>query len=503
DPVNYLDLNGMAGQGTSLPTKHEEGSFLDNLANGKSATYVYDAFGDIIEQTGDITDNALTWHGHFETLLNPDGSYYVLARNYSATDGRFISTDPSFFSDGANLYTYAYNDPVNYLDLNGMAGQGTSLPTKHEEGSFLDNLANGKWLENLLPGLKDYDPTDSANQIKTNAPKIGTGDAPNEWFNAANAVVDKAVPSQYNKVSDYYKGGLNVAKTLYEKGCVSTKDGTVWPSRFATELDDRYMRHCFDRYQQATTQSGKEEFIRQAYIRYYDLQDQRKANNSKPKGGTNATSANTQSASSYDPNDKLSTAGATELHFVQNGSRLQYTVLFENDPDNATAPARKVYIRDVMDDNLDINTFQLHGFTLAGHAYQLPEGRDSFNGNVVLDLGDAEITVAVAINIDSETRELIASFTAIDPETGFELQNLTKGVLLVNDESGRGEGNLSYSIQALPDLPTDAQIHNTAEIFFDFNDPIETPTTLNTIDADAPGAASLVLSADAGQITLA
>ena len=102
------------------------------------------------------------------------------------------------------------------------------------------------------------------------------------------------------------------------------------------------------------------------------------------------------------------------------------TVLFENDPDNATAPARKVYIRDVMDDNLDINTFQLHGFTLAGHAYQLPEGRDSFNGNVVLDLGDAEITVAVAINIDSETRELIASFTAIDPETGFELQDLTR-----------------------------------------------------------------------------
>ena len=471
-------------------------------SNGKSATYVYDAFGNIIEQAGDITDNALTWHGHFGTLLNPDGSYYVLARNYSATDGRFISTDPSWFNDGANLYTYAYNDPVNYLDLNGMAGQGTSLPTKHEEGSFLDNLASGKWLENLLPGMKDYDPTDPANQVQTNAPKIGTGDAPNGWFNAANAVVDKAVPSQYNKVSDYYKGGLNVAKTLYEKGCVSTKDGTVWPSRFATELDDRYMRHCFDRYQQATTQSGKEEFIRQAYIRYYDLQDQRKANNSKPKGGTNATSANTQSASSYDPNDKLSTVGATELHFVQNGSRLQYTVLFENDPDNATAPARKVYIRDVMDDNLDINTFQLHGFTLAGHAYQLPEGRDSFNGNVVLDLGDAEITVAVAINIDSETRELIASFTAIDPETGFELQDLTKGVLLVNDESGRGEGNLSYSIQALPDLPTDAQIHNTAEIFFDFNDPIETPTTLNTIDADAPGAASLVLSADASQITL-
>ena len=268
-------------------------------------------------------------------------------------------------------------------------------------------------------------------------------------------------------------------------------------------MDDRYIQHCFDRYQQATTQSGKEEFIQQAYRRYYDLQDQRNANSSKPKGGTNATSANTQSASSYDPNDKLSTAGATELHFVQNGSRLEYTVLFENDPVNATAPARKVLVRDIMDNNLDINTFQLRSFTLAGHTYHLPEGRDSFNDNVVLDLGEAEITVAVAINLDYETRELIASFTAIDPETGFELQDLTKGVLLVNDESGRGEGNLNYSIQTVSDLPTNAQIHNTAEIFFDFNDPIETPTTLNTIDADEPGTASMTLSANnAGLITL-
>ena len=471
--------------------------------NGKSASYVYDAFGNIIEQTGDITDNALTWHGHFGTLLNPDGSYYVLARNYSATDGRFISTDPSWFNDGANLYTYAYNDPINYLDLNGMAAKGTSLPTKHEEGSFLDNLASGKWLENLLPGFKDYDPTDPANQIQTNAPKIGTGDSPKWWFNAAKTVADKATPDEYNGVSDYYGGGLNVAQSLYEKGTVSTREGTIWPSRLSTELDDPYIRHSFDRYQQATTQGGKEAFIQQAYRRYYDLQAKKQANRSKPKGGTNATSTKTQSASSHDPNDKLSTVGATELHFVKNGSRLQYTVLFENDPENATAPARKIYVRDVMDGNLDINTFQLHSFTLAGHTYELPEGRDSFNGNVVLDLGDAEITVAVAINIDYETRELIASFTALDPETGFELQDLTKGVLLVNDESGRGEGYFNYSIQILPDLPTDVQIHNTAEIFFDFNDPIETPTTLNTVDADAPATVGLVLSKDAGQITLA
>ena len=454
--------------------------------NGKSATYAYDAFGNIIAQTGDITDNALTWHGHFGTLANPDGSYYVLARNYSASDGRFISIDPSWFSDGANLYAYAYNDPVNYIDLDGMAGEKAGTSTKQEGNSFPEQLASGKWLENLFPFLKDKTAEDLMTNVPTNGPKIGTGESPELEMKIAEEVIDKATPKGCDAVGDYYKGGLNVAKTLYEKGTISTKDGTVWPSKFATELDDKYISHFFERYQNATTREGKEDAVQMAWRRWHQLHDKDKSNSSKPNGGKNATTTNTQSASSHDPNDKVSTEGVTDLHCVPDGSRLEYTVLFENDPENATAPARKVYVRDVMDDHLDLDTFLLHSFTLAGYTYQLPEGRDSFNDTVVLDLGDAQITVAVAINLDSETRELTASFTAIDPETGFELQDLTKGVLLINDESGRGEGNLNYSIQALEGLPDSTQITNTAEIFFDFNDPIKTPTTINTVDAAPP-----------------
>ena len=458
-------------------------------SNGKSATYTYDAFGNIIGQTGDITDNMLTWHGHFGTLLNPDGSYCVLARNYSAADGRFISTDPSWFNDGANLYTYAYNDPVNYLDLDGMKGDPASLPTKHEEGSFLDNLASGKFLENMFPGLKDKSASDLTSNLPSGGPQIGSGHAPEGWFNSMDQLVNKATPKD-SKFGGYYKNGLKMAKNLYEKGAVSTKDGTVWPSRYSVEtVLDEQMSDYYNHYRDATTQHEKEKYIQRAWHRYRQLQNKDKSNNSKPNGGTNATTNNSKSASSHDPNDKLATEGVTELHFVRNGSRLQYTVLFENDPENATAPARKVYVRDVMDVNLDLDTFLLHSFTLAGYTCQLPEGRDSFNDRIILDLGDAKVTVDVAINLDHETRELIASFTAIDPETGFELQDLTKGVLLVNDDSGRGEGNFNYSIQALPDLPANTQIHNTAEIFFDFNDPIETPTTLNTIDGANPSVA--------------
>ena len=467
-------------------------------SNGKSATYTYDAFGSIIAQTGDITDNMLTWHGHFGTLLNPDGSYYVLARNYSAADGRFISTDPSWFNDGTNLYTYAYNDPVNYLDLDGMKGDPTSLPTKHEDGSCLDIIAHP---EKIFSGLNDWlNHQDLTSNLPTGGPEIGSGHAPEWWFNGMESLIEDNMPDGCDSVGDYYTQAIETAKTLYEKGAISTKDGTVWPSRYSVEtVTDSQMSEYYNRYRDATTQHEKEKYIQRAWRRYRQLKEEEKSNSSKPNGGTNATTNNSQSASSHDPNDKLATEGVTELHFVQDGSRLQFTVLFENDPENATAPARRVYVRDVMDENLDLDTFRLHSFTLAGYTYQLPDGRDSFNDRIVLELDDARITVEVAINLDYETRELVASFMAIDPETGFELQDLTKGVLLVNDESGRGEGNFNYSIQTVADLPTDTQIHNTAEIFFDFNDPIETPTTLNTIDATAPDAPASLLATVKGQ----
>ena len=469
-------------------------------SNGKSATYTYDAFGNIIGQTGDITDNALTWHGHFGTLLNPDGSYYVLARNYSAADGRFISTDPSWFNDGANLYTYAYNDPVNYLDLDGMKADWSGAPTEHEKGSFLYNISH---LEEVFPQFNNWlNRQDLTSNLPTGGPEIGSGHAPEWWFNGMESLIDNNMPDGCDSVGEYYTEAIERAKALYEKGAVSTKDGTVWPSRYSVEtVTDKQMSEYYNRYRDAKTQHEKEKYIQRAWRRYRQLKEEEKANNSKPNGGTNATSNNSQSASSHDPNDKLATEGVTELHFVRNGSRLQYTVLFENDPENATAPARKVYVRDVLDDNLDLGTFLLHSFTLAGYTYQLPEGRDSFNDRIILDLGDAKVTVDVAINLDYDTRELIASFTAIDPETGFELQDLTKGVLLVNDDSGRGEGNFNYSIQALPDLPANTQIRNTAEIFFDFNDPIETPTTLNTIDGVNPSVA-FDASASGTEITL-
>ncbi|MFO7904372.1 MAG: hypothetical protein R6U98_17040, partial [Pirellulaceae bacterium] len=60
------------------------------------------------------------------------------------------------------------------------------------------------------------------------------------------------------------------------------------------------------------------------------------------------------------------------------------------------------------------------------------------------------------------------------------------GLLYPNDDTGRGEGHISYLVEPQPALPSGTRIENEATIVFDWNEPIETPLVVNTIDADAP-----------------
>ena len=219
-------------------------------------------------------------------------------------------------------------------------------------------------------------------------------------------------------------------------------------------------------------------------------------------------SVSSDSSNSSDPNDKTVAEGVGEAGYVQRGSKLSYTVEFENDPEFATAPAQWVRVFDTLDGSkYDLDSFVLEEFCIAGNTFIVGDGRDSFNRTVELAILDYTITATVSINLvtdeDMEITQLVAEFMAVDPESGFMLQDLENGLLPVNDAFGSGEGHISYTINAWDDLPSGTEITNTAKIYFDFNDPIDTPTTLNTIDADAPSAVELDASANEdGLITL-
>ena len=78
-------------------------------------TYRYDAFGNLLEETGDIA-NRLMYTGQMY-----DGAavqYYLRARFYNPAIGRFMQED-TYRGDGLNLYAYCANNPVIYYDPSG------------------------------------------------------------------------------------------------------------------------------------------------------------------------------------------------------------------------------------------------------------------------------------------------------------------------------------------------------------------------------------------------
>ena len=80
-------------------------------------SYRYDAFGNILEETGDIA-NRLMYTGQMY-----DGAAvqnYLRARFYNPAIGRFMQED-TYRGDGLNLYAYCANNPVIYYDPSGFA----------------------------------------------------------------------------------------------------------------------------------------------------------------------------------------------------------------------------------------------------------------------------------------------------------------------------------------------------------------------------------------------
>ena len=87
-----------------------------NLAN----TYDYEAFGEVLGQTGSVENGYLFAGEQFDSTLD---QYYVRARYYNQGLGRFITSDSfaGFVWDPQTLHKYAYNhgDPVNRIDPTG------------------------------------------------------------------------------------------------------------------------------------------------------------------------------------------------------------------------------------------------------------------------------------------------------------------------------------------------------------------------------------------------
>ena len=80
--------------------------------------YQYDDFGRVV-QSEEKDFNPFRYVGKYGVMYNTDTHYYMRARHYDPTIGRFLSEDPIW---STNLYPYCDNNPIMGIDPRGEAG---------------------------------------------------------------------------------------------------------------------------------------------------------------------------------------------------------------------------------------------------------------------------------------------------------------------------------------------------------------------------------------------
>jgi hypothetical protein len=186
-----------------------------------------------------------------------------------------------------------------------------------------------------------------------------------------------------------------------------------------------------------------------------------------------------------DPNDKVGTLGVSDQEFIGGGVPLNYAIHFEN-LSTATAPAAVVLVTDQLDaQRMELSTFQLGPITFGAVTLVPQVGAQSFTGGVDLSL-EQDLQVVVTAALDKSTGLVTWRFTSIDPATGQLTDDPDAGFLPPNVNPPAGEGTVVFSVMPKSTLATGTAIQNQAQVVFDTNAPIATPTWLNTIDRNAP-----------------
>jgi hypothetical protein len=186
-----------------------------------------------------------------------------------------------------------------------------------------------------------------------------------------------------------------------------------------------------------------------------------------------------------DPNDKLGTLGVSDQKFIGVGVPLNYAVHFEN-LSTATAPAQVVVVTDQLDrQRMDLATFSLGPITFGAFTLVPQPASQSFLGGIDLR-PDQDLQVVVTGSLDKSTGIVTWVFTSIDPASGQLTDDPDAGFLPPNVNPPAGEGSVVFSVMPKSGLATGTAIQNQAQVVFDTNAPIATPTWLNTIDRDAP-----------------
>ncbi|HQY68331.1 MAG TPA: CARDB domain-containing protein [Pyrinomonadaceae bacterium] len=188
---------------------------------------------------------------------------------------------------------------------------------------------------------------------------------------------------------------------------------------------------------------------------------------------------------SFDPNEIIGPAGFGPEKFVGIQKPLLYRINFEN-LSTATAPAQQIRVLDQLPPGFDIRTVRLVEIGFKQTRIEVPPNQAFYQGRVQLGADLDNLKADIFAGVDITNGRVIWSLTAIDPATNEQPISPLLGLLPPNNAEHDGEGYVTFLIQPESDKPTRTALDDKATIFFDQNEPIDTNTTSNLLDADIP-----------------
>ncbi|MBN2443851.1 MAG: RHS repeat-associated core domain-containing protein [Spirochaetales bacterium] len=108
---------------------------VTNQEGEKVLEYEYRVFGTELDKIGTDTNRFSYISREFDEEIN---LYYVNARYYDATIGRFINVDP--IQDGNNWYVYCGNNPLSFKDPTGLGEDGIQEADERTESVLINEI---------------------------------------------------------------------------------------------------------------------------------------------------------------------------------------------------------------------------------------------------------------------------------------------------------------------------------------------------------------------------
>ncbi|MCR5360320.1 MAG: DUF2012 domain-containing protein [Thermoguttaceae bacterium] len=169
-----------------------------------------------------------------------------------------------------------------------------------------------------------------------------------------------------------------------------------------------------------------------------------------------------------------------------NAGTMDFTVNFEN-KNTAAAAAQEIFVNTALSEEYDWSTLSLGEICVGNEVYTLSDSNKIADGIWRVSQKSTGEQIEIRFEFDESIglaswylRSYVASTADHYPESAYD------GFLPTNDETGRGEGYVSFTVTPKSGIETGTRIETSASIVFDTNEAINTNVWVNTIDADAP-----------------